>query len=75
MDFKNLKLPEDAFFPGQFDADINENIANINERMIKLESDSKKEAKRNQRHFVIEVILSLIAALASVISVVQALNL
>lgn len=73
MDYENLELPEDAFFPGQFDADINENIASINERMIKLETDAEKEAKRNQRHFIIEVILSLIAALASVISVVQAL--
>lgn len=64
---KDLGLPDDEniYLPGQFDSSINDSLTEINDRLEKMELDSKKESKNNRIRFIISAFLSAIAALAA----------
>lgn len=68
----NLSLPddEDVFFPGQFDASMDDSLSSINDRLKQLEEKSEKNSKINRVRFVITTMISLATLAVALVSLI-----
>lgn len=73
-EYNNLSLSEDddIFYPGQFDADIDNSLTHLYESFLQIKEESEKESKQNLHRFIISTTISVFALIASVVAAVAA---
>lgn len=66
----DIEIPDDVSFPGEHEAEMNDSLLSINANIDQMKKAAGQESKKNRSRFVITTILSAIAAVAAVGSLI-----